>query len=134
VRSTITVGGGRSRGSFGGTKRMTRSAKIWTSALLTATVSVGLLWTSRWLFLAPCSSGYPYALLVILYPFASFLATFEAGAAGWFFLLALVQYPAYGFIYARGWLKAGPIAPMVFIAGIHGLSCTTAGILMALMS
>jgi hypothetical protein len=113
---------------------MNRSSKITTTAVVTATISVGLLSTFRWLFLAPCSSGYPDSLLVILYPFASLLITFEAGAPALFFLSAVVQYPVYGAIYATGWLKAGPIAPLVFVAGVHILSCIAAGILMALMS
>src|ERR1041385_7129103 len=97
---------------------MSRSAKIWMTFAATAIVTPSVLWGCRWLFLAPCSSGYPYFLMVAVFPFVALLGALEVVAPGLALFLAVMQYPAYGFILGWSWVR-GKVLPALLVPVIH---------------
>lgn len=105
---------------------MNRSPKIWITITVTATVTATMLWTCRSLFLAGCSSGYPYILLVATFPFVALLWAFKVVAPGWSLLLAAIQFPAYGLLMGRAWMR-GRALPALLVPTIHLMAAIAAG-------
>ena len=106
---------------------MSRSSKICITMVATVLVTVGLLRACAWLFIAPCSSGYPYWLMVSVYPFVALLGAFEIVTPGLALFLAIAQYPAYGFFLGRAWVTRRPLAAIILPA-VHILAAVIAAI------
>jgi len=92
----------------------------------TVLVTFGLLLACARLFIA-CSSGYPYWLMVSVYPFVALLGAFEIVTPGLALFLAIAQYPAYGFFLGRAWVTRRPLAAIILPA-VHILAAVIAAI------
>jgi hypothetical protein len=100
--------------------------KIFSTVMATVLVTGFSLLACGQMF-APCSTGYPYGLIIAVYPFIALLGSLNIVAPGAAILLILAQYPVYGFFFGRAWVTRKPLAAIIVLA-VHILAAVVAAV------
>jgi hypothetical protein len=101
---------------------MSRSSKVVLVSVATFALMLVAFSAGASLFIAPCSSGYNYRLLIALFPFVALLLPMAPISTLLVLLAALCQYPAYGWLVGWVWVKCKPLlavlVPLIHVVAV----------------